>query len=167
MADDRLFDLARDLLDQLTPFLPSPVDRTYVAPGGTAVWPAEEHCSQFTAAVGRLGATSTFPNPPPGSVPRHVVPVAKVCLEVVRCVHSPGEDGSGPAITDLEDDAAQILQDGWALWDAVFDLHHSGALLGGSCMLRQLQDVEMLGPQGGMAGARLCLLVEVPPPAGS
>ncbi len=76
----------------------------------------------------------------------------QLCVEVARCFPSLDADGQ-PVGPDVLQAAAEVLhRDWWSLQRAV-----SAWLAGLSCSWRTMETSEPSGPEGGMAGVRICV----------
>jgi hypothetical protein len=71
--------------------------------------------------------------------------------QVTRCIAS-GRTQNPPSEAQLSADARMVMEDGWAIWNAVSTAIRDGGLFGGPCNDVHFVGMTPYGPQGGMAG---------------
>lgn len=147
---DQLLDHARDALNQEG--VGGEPDHSYVSHGEPAV-----DCEQLTVHLGDLSPRATVT----GSERCAIVPLARFCIQLWRCVTA--VDGNGPPSAEVLDaEARALLIDAAALWKHLTRQWREGTLLDGvSCREVTWSGLTPLPPQGGLAGWELCLTVQV------
>lgn len=71
--------------------------------------------------------------------------------QVIRCLAS-GRTQNVPSAAQLSADARMVMEDGWAIWNAVSTAVRAGGLFGGPCSDVHFVGMTPYGPQGGMGG---------------
>lgn len=160
---DQLLDHATDALDQaevveavsaLNAYSPGAPDRVFVSHGEPA-----SDCGQLTVHMTSVAPQSIGA----ASIERcAVVPQARFCVRLQRCVTAVDEATIIPGTAVLNAEAMALLIEGWALWKYLTRLWATGALLDGiACKNLTWGTLEPLGPEGGLAGWQVCATVQV------
>lgn len=154
-----LLDACVDALDTIPAFAPAlggAPERRYISPGQSV----DECCEQLTVWA---AAVQPSPNTPSPSVGKAAVTgqinTVNLVVRIIRCVPT-GESGQPPDTDDLQDAAAQINADGWALWNNLFWDVKSG-LLFSVCGEVFWDGLRSITPSGGCGGWNLLLRVEL------
>ena len=87
------------------------------------------------------------------------VPLVGLVATATRCLPT-GDNQNPPTAAELEDAAAQINADGWALWNHVYNLIRAD-LLFTLCGEVFWDGLRSINPQGGCGGYTLNLRVEL------
>lgn len=156
--------LAHDVLDACVeildgipadePTLAGAPDRAFVAPG-EPVW---DCCDQLAVHAPSIGEQATGPFGAVGNAAkRHVfgrIPMVRIQVTITRCVPEGTVVGTSfqpPTVTALQDAAAQIHADGWALHNGIFNRIAQG-ILTDRCSEVAWDGLESATPAGGCAG---------------
>jgi hypothetical protein len=152
VAADYLQTLAADLLAASLAGLavartgnPEP-DRVYISHNS----PAWDECSgdgQLSVWIGPIVHTQVAV----GSVCQ-IRASAPLCVTLLRCVPTMRDDGSPPTSAELTASADGLNRDVWSLLTELYDYV---AALG--CDIVDVGSAEPLGPDGGLAGWRVCI----------
>jgi len=152
MPADYLQTLALDLLaaaeaavDVARTGNPNP-DRVYVAHNEPA-WDVCDGTGQLSVYVGPIISTQVTL----GNVCQ-VRPAAPFCVTLLRCVPTMNDDGTPPSAAELTTSAGVLNSDIWSLLNGLYDFATD---LG--CDMVDVGEALPLGPDGGLAGWRVCL----------
>lgn len=152
MPADYLQILASDLLAAALAGLapartgnPEP-DRVYISHGAPA-WDDCDGSGQLSVWVGPIQHVQVAL----GNVCQ-IRPSAPLCVTLLRCVPTMNDDGSPPSAAALTASAGELNRDVWSL---LTELYAFAAALG--CDMVDVGSAEPLGPEGGLAGWRVCL----------
>lgn len=166
MVDTRLVDIANYILAELTSRLTiagiEVPERSYIHSGEIAHDFAGTDCvSAFVIAFG--GMFQGQPGAESGSAPmKCAVPLtAGFTVALLRCVHTLDSSGSAPSESQLQDDGVMILRDSMTLPAVIVDAHLDGDLVPIGCALVGIGDVQPVGPQGGVGGTTVDLVVSL------
>lgn len=148
-AASDLHDLAADVLEAAVEILNSEnagaPDRAYVSHGPPAL-----DCEQITVHVTNVGeaVTQTVDPLTPG-VRKNRVNLTGLMVTVVRCYPTVDERGRPPKVDALNQAAALLNADAWALWNGLWRMRGD---LFADCDLVFFDGVAPIVPQGGFAG---------------
>lgn len=130
--------------------------RSFVSPGVPVfdwVQPAFDGvgcCDQVTVHVEAITDAPTSPGGLAAGQKKVKINHVTLVATVTRCVPV-SLDGLPPAVADLEEAAAQINADGWAIWNHVFNLILAGEFLT-LCTERFFDGMRAIRPSGGCGG---------------
>ena len=141
---------ALDTIPMFAPGLGGAPERSFISPG----LPAFDCCDQLTVHV---AGVNSDPIQPPKNKNR--VNIVSLVATATRCLPT-GDNQNPPSADDLQDSAAQVNADGWALWNHIFNLIRADLLftLCGEVLWDGLRSIN---PQGGCGGYTLNLRVEL------
>ena len=149
---------ALDTIPTFAPGLGGAPERSYISPGQSA----DDCCPQLTVWAQAVGESPTSPGSFRGkSAKEGQINVVTLVARILRCVTTEmSRDNIGPDTTALQEDAAQINADGWALWNHIYSMVRAGELfmLCGEVFWDGLRSVT---PSGGCGGWNLVLRVEL------
>jgi hypothetical protein len=142
---------ALDTVPTYAPALGGAPERQYIAPGQVAI-----DCEQVTVFVGPLTEGASAPTPPRASFAR--INRVALIITVVRCVPTVDNRGVPPSPEAMQEAAAQINADKWALWNHLYNMIRNDQLFERCCdvIWGQLQP---LAQQGGFGGSVLAINV--------
>lgn len=176
MGADYLYDLADTLLDEALAGLAeartghAPPTRNYVAMGDPVPDLGLLSCDedgQLTVHISEDEGIEAIFRTGDGSLPGTecaFAPYATFCVTLFRCVPTLTEGGEAPSAVELDTSGRDLAIDAWCLYTHLATLWGSGDLFDGaysSCKDVQWGDMFPLHPQGGTAGWRLCLKVQL------
>lgn len=170
MSDqDSLYAVASELLGAAASILGWGSARKYVSVGE----PAYDCCPQLTVQVqrvedGPIGPTAPQTGASGARIGQRLgrVVIATLQIDVIGCVPT-GDMGAQantyrpPAVADLEASSAEIYAWGWALRNGLSSLKRQGDLFGGSCQWVDLGIAIPITPEGGCAGWRIPITVQL------
>jgi hypothetical protein len=162
---ETLNDYALELLDATEAALdttPSGApDRAYVAPAT----PALDCCPELAVYVTQLSYDALSPSAPPGIDRKRsklgALILASMTARFVRCVPTLTDpEAEPPSAAALTAAAAEVLRDGWAVWNVVTHRIAAGTLFDG-CVGVYIDPLEPVDDQGMCAGWLLNLRVGI------
>jgi hypothetical protein len=160
LADD-LLQASIDALDTVPVAIPGLLgapERSFISPH----LPALDCCDQLTVHVPAIVEADTVPGGLGKGTRHRMSRMNHVALTVTitRCV--PIIDGAGnlPALAELTAASEQLLADGWALWNHVWNLVRAKQLFS-YCGEVHWDGLRPLGPEGGCAGWTLAFTVSL------
>lgn len=170
-----LYDLADDLLAEALDGLSlartghAPPSRTYVSQGEPADDTGLLSCEQdgqLTVHIDEGDGIEAFFPRGSGSMPETpcvFAPYARFCVVLYRCVPKVDDEGNAPSAEELDASARDLYTDAWALYTHLATLWGNGTLFGGALGCKDVEWESMLPihPQGGAAGWRLCLRLQL------
>lgn len=166
MADTRVKDVAHTILSFLEDELAmAGIDvpaRSYVSAGEVSHDFGGSNCAD-QLAVSWTGNFQGLPGQDNTNAPlRCAVPVtATFAIALLRCVPTLDTRGNPPSPTQLSDSGNQIMTDGMTLARVIIDGHLEESILETGCTLLALGAIEPYGPQGGVGGSVVGLMVSL------
>lgn len=131
-------------------------ERAFVSPGVPVfdwVEPAFDGvgcCDQVAVHVEAITDAPTSPSGLPEGQKKAKINHVTLIATITRCVPA-SLNFQPPAVADLEDAAAQINADGWALWNHIFNLILAKEFLT-ACTERFFDGMRAIRPSGGCGG---------------
>jgi hypothetical protein len=155
-GDDRLYGIARAMLDCVAGALTAPPERRYVSDGPLVAW----DCEQLVAAVERTISTSgnaavEVQDPSLAFVMRS----ATVGLWLVRCCPTMDDDGTAPTAEAVDASAQVVLRDPTVMVRALWSAQQAGTI--GGCRSMAFLGWQAVGPSGGLTGGVLRMAVDL------
>lgn len=157
-----LHDLAEEFLDACAAALDTiPIDdptlagaplRAFVSPGT----PAHDCCDQLAVHVGVVSEGDSSPLPPSASDAR--INRATLIATVTRCVPMMSDNGVLPTPEELDNAAAQVDADKWALWNHIYNMINAHLLFDKCCEIIWGQ-IRAIAPSGGCGGSTFTITV--------
>lgn len=138
----------------------------YISPGLPALDYQCDQVAVWAAGIGDEQAGALSPQPVVGQR-RRLAWVNLCTLNVLmgRCIHTGKSTSKGytpPLESELGEDGGKVMEDAWALWNAVSTAIVQDDLFGGVCQDIKLLSMTPLTPQGGVAGWVLTLSFQLP-----
>jgi len=153
-----LLDASIESLDTIPDFAPALVgapERSFISPG----LPALDCCDQLTVHSPVVLDTPLQPGGlAEGKKCAARKTVVTMQVTITRCIPVIGDDGEWPLPSEMEDAAAQLNADAWALWNHLYNLICSGQLFT-LCGEVFWDGLRSMNPQGGCGGWVLTLRV--------
>lgn len=146
-----------DTIPDFHPELQGSPERAFVSPG----LPALDCCDQLTVhAVGVLDAPTSPGGLAAGKRCPGRRPLAGMAVTITRCIPVISDDSTWPEPSEMEEAAAQLNADAWALWNHLYNLVCADQLftLCGEVFWDGLRSI---APQGGCGGWVLNLRVSL------
>lgn len=161
--------IAQDLLTTaeqiLTTTVGGPVALAYLSPGFPSL---DYQCDQVAVWNSGLGEEQTSPlSPIPATGQRRRwgwLNLATLSVQSIRCIRVGRTTSTGytpPSSEQLAEDAAKVMEDGWALYNGISTAIIEDGLFDGPCKDIKFLSMSPLTPQGGVAGWTLVLSVEL------
>lgn len=155
-SDNRLYGIARAMLDCVAAAVPDPPARLYVSDGPLVAW----DCEQLVAAVERTASTAgnaavEVQDPTLGFVMRS----ATIGLWLVRCCPTMDDDGTAPPADQIDASAQTVLADPTVMVRALWAAQQAGTI--GGCRSMAFLGWQGVGPQGGLTGGVLRMAVDL------
>jgi len=145
---DQLLGVCAEALATTTGGVP---DRVYVSPSN----PAFDCCPFLSVVVAGLEEAGTSPIAPIEVIARRGdfgnIILAAYTIWSLRCAPTAIEGTSLPSVTDIALVAAQVQEDGWALWNAIRHAHADGEIFDG-CLGVHFDGGQPIPEQGGCVG---------------
>lgn len=163
MPASSVYDLAAELLAAANTALATTAEgaitRAFVSPG----IPALDCCPQLTVHATQIGEAGQLGQSPLGGghhPQTQWVPLIGLMVTVVRCSPTTTDGGKVPTATALDDAAARVDADAWAIWNEFWARFRDGTLMVGTCKVKYIDPALPLTPQGGCAGWTIPVRVE-------
>jgi hypothetical protein len=159
-----LTDYAQDLLGVCENALATTIggvpDRSYITPSE----PAWDCCPFLNVQVGGLTEAPTSPLGPAEAPALRTkfgnVILARYVITAVRC--SPTVNGTQlPTVAAMNASAAEVLEDGWALWNGLRHAIEDNLIFDG-CLGVHFDGAQPLPDQGGCVGWRMVIRASIP-----
>ena len=136
-----------------------PPDLVYHA----AAEPAIDCCPVLTVHSTEISEESTSPLSPTPATGRRAaygrINLVAYTITVMRCTAELSKQGT-TTVEDEEAVAAQVEQDGWAIWAALYWALQNETLVGG-CQIAHIGGARKQNPEGGCVGWEITLELEV------
>jgi hypothetical protein len=146
---------ALDTIPDYEALLEGSPERAFVSPGV----PAFDCCPQLTVhGVGVLDAATSPAGLQSGKRCAGRKPLVAMAVTITRCIPVMNSDGVWPLPADMEEAAAQLNADAWALWNHLFNLWCADQLFT-FCNGVFWDGLRSIAPQGGCGGWVLNLRV--------
>jgi hypothetical protein len=164
-----LHEVAQELLDTsetaVAATVGGPVALAYLSPGLPSLDYMCDQVAVWCAAITEEQTSPLSPVPQVGQRRRlGWTNLIVLSVLVARCVHVGGTTSKGytpPKSSQLSSDADKVMEDGWALWNAISTAIIDAGLFGGTCQDIRFTSMIPLTPQGGLAGWTLTLTAEL------
>lgn len=131
-------------------------ERSYVAHGVPVVDGCENTHGQLTVHLSKIGTRPVSPKMSrgaPGGTQCLIFPTAHFLVQLFRCVPVPNDRGVPPTPEAMEESAAGLLIDAWALYTHFIAERAAGTLIDGvACDGVGIGDMTPIAPSGGTAG---------------
>lgn len=163
--DTRIADTATQILSQLVTRLAAlgldVPDRRYVHAGQIAIDFAGKDCADELV----VAWADAYQGTPEGEIRAPIgggaPSTALFQILLTRCVPTMDANTLAPSASDLNDAGVQIMTDAFTLLRAVFEAESDGDLVTEGCSLSTLGRLIPYGPEGGVGGSVLQLLVNL------
>ena len=148
-------------------------ERVYVAHGVPVVDGCANTHGQLTVHLSKIGTRPVSPrtNRTPGANQCQIMAVAQFAIQLFRCVPVPNDRGVPPTDTALDESAADLMLDAWALYSHIIAERAAGDLISGlGCDGVAIGEITPIAPSGGTAGWQFTvdvMLSDAGPCAGS
>lgn len=153
---DRLYGIARQVLDIAHGAITDPPERHYVSDGPLVAWDCEQVVVTAETMTGHAGDVSVEDQSPIGCL---VMRAALLGVWVVRCAPTMDDDGDPPSAAAIDTNAAVMLQDPLMVANALVAAYRAGTL--SHCHGISLQGWQGIGPEGGLTGGVLRLRIDL------
>lgn len=143
---DRLYQVARVVLDTVVATLENPPPRRYVSVGNPAF-----DCEQVVVSVDRtLGHAGDIAQEVTAPLGCLVMRAVDIGVWVIRCAPTMNDDGQAPSAASLEASAAALLRDPVVILNGLVAAHQAGTLAPSRGL--GFLNWQALAPEGGFAG---------------
>ena len=151
--------------DALADTVGGPVALSFLSPGLPSLDTMCDQVIVWSPALGEEQTSPLSPTPATGMRRRNGwLNLATLSILTARCVNV-GDVGAGgyqtPTVTALDSDALKVMEDGWALWNAVNTAFVQDGLFDGTCKELRILSTTALDPRGGLAGWTMVVQVEL------
>lgn len=167
MAADALHQVCLELLavcaQAVEATVGGPIERRFVSPG----LPAWDCCPQLTVHAGGPAEANTAPLAAALDIGHRAnvqgrVNLVLLTITVLRCVPVAGDRGLElPHPSAIEQAAAEVNEDVWAIWNHLFTEKRDGRLFGGKCRELMFAGSVSVATSGGCAGWQIPVQVEL------
>lgn len=162
--DGRLVDTANFMMNELVARLTAEgiavPERRYIHSGEFAADLAGTQCAEHLV-IAWQGTVHGIPGAEASGAPMTcAVPLTGVyTIFLLRCVPVVTRTGNAPSAEELDASGTEIMYDGMTLPKVIIDAWEDGDLVPFGCALVGLGDIAPFGPQGGVGGHSVSLLV--------
>jgi hypothetical protein len=152
-------DACVDSLDTIPTFAPGLAgapERNFISPGA----PVDDCCDQLTVHVSAIteAATGSGGLQAGRRATESRVNLVRLVATIKRCIPTIGSDGQFPNADELEEAAAQLDADAWALWNHIYNLIRTDELFTLCGQVNQ-DGIQAVAPSGGCAGFTMTVRV--------